>query len=194
MELGVLLIFAVSYLVGSIPFGILFGKAINNIDPRLCGSGNIGFTNVLRVVGFLPAILTLLGDFGKGVLSAFLGRNVGGIEIGLVAGLFAILGHCYPIFLKFRGGKAIATSFGVLMALYPFIGLLIFVLWLFIVLWLRYVSLGSLVAFTFLPLMMILFHTGTNAIMVSIGITLLVYLRHRENIGRLLSGTENKAF
>ena len=194
MEFSIPSILAASYLIGSIPFGILFGWAIRGKDPRSGGSGNIGFTNVLRVVGLLPAVLTLLGDFGKGVLAAFIGKHFVGIEVGLISGLFAILGHCYPVFLRFHGGKAIATSFGVLAILYPFVGLLTFGVWLVTVLGSRYVSLGSLVAFTCLPLIMTLFHTGLNEILVSLAITVLVYLRHRENISRLLLRKESKVF
>jgi glycerol-3-phosphate acyltransferase PlsY len=187
-------ILVASYLIGSIPFGLLFGKSITGKDPRSGGSGNIGFTNVLRVAGLLPAGLTLLGDFGKGVLAAFLGRYFAGIEFGLLAGLFCILGHCYPVFLRFRGGKAIATSFGVLSILYPLVALLTFGIWLVTVIGSRYVSLGSLVAFTCLPLIVAIFDGGFNAILTTVAITVLVYLRHRENITRLLLRKENKAF
>jgi glycerol-3-phosphate acyltransferase PlsY len=194
MEIITPAILAGSYLLGSIPFGVLLGKGIKGKDPRAAGSGNIGFTNVLRVAGVLPAALTLLGDLGKGVLAAYIGKHFGGIEVGLVSGLFAIFGHCYPIFLGFRGGKAVATSFGVFTILYPWVALLTFGVWLATVLGSRYVSLGSLVAFTSLPLVMTLFHTGLNAILVSAAITVLIYLRHRENISRLLLRKETKVF
>jgi len=194
MVFSISLILAASYLIGSIPFGILFGKAIRGKDPRSAGSGNIGFTNVFRVAGLLPAVLTLLGDFGKGALAAMIGKHFADIEVGMVSGLFAILGHCYPIFLRFRGGKAVATSFGVLAILYPLVGFFTFGVWLATVLGSRYVSLGSLVAFTSLPLMMAIFHTGLNAILVTVSITVLIYLRHLENISRLLLRKENKVF
>lgn len=187
-------ILVAAYLIGSIPFGILFGKAIRGKDPRSGGSGNIGFTNVLRVAGFLPAVLTLLGDFGKGALAAFIGRHLAGLEMGLLAGLFSIFGHCYPVFLRFQGGKAIATSFGVLTVLYPQVGLLTFGVFFVTVAVSRYVSLGSLVAFTGLPLIMAIFDAGFNAIIISAAMTVLVYLRHAENISRLILGKETKIF
>ncbi len=186
-------ILVVSYLLGSIPSGILLGKGIKGKDPRSAGSGNIGFTNVLRVAGVLPAVLTLLGDVGKGVLAVYLGKFFNP-ELAVYAGLFAILGHCYPIFLRFHGGKAVATSFGVLAVLYPGVGAITFSVWVVVVLIWRYISLGSLLAFGCLPITMLLLYPGRESILFSVATTMLVYLRHRENISRLVLKKEGKIF
>lgn len=194
MELSTFFILFASYLIGSIPFGVLFGRTIKNKDPRTGGSRNIGFTNVLRVAGALPAVLTLGGDLGKGALAALMGKSLGGHDLAMAAGLFAILGHCYPIFLWFRGGKAIATSFGVLAIVHPLAGVLTFGVWLVTVLLSKYVSLGSLVAFASLPIGMIWLDPGWNAILFSATMAFLVFLRHRDNILRLWGGTEHQIF
>ncbi len=193
MEIITPVLLVVSYLLGSGPFGVLGGKGIKGKDPRSAGSGNIGFTNVLRVVGRTPAVLTLMGDLGKGALAAYLG-NFLSPDFAVYPGLLAILGHCYPIFLKFRGGKAVATSFGVLAVLHPWVGLLTFSIWVIVVLIWRYISLGSLVAFASLPLIVIWLYPDRNSILFSLGTAVLVYLRHLENISRLLSKKEAKVF
>ena len=194
MQIGIPLTLFVSYLIGSVPFGVIFSKIMKGRDPRAAGSRNIGFTNVLRVVGAGPAALTLCGDVGKGALAAYIGTYYESPEVGEVSALFAILGHCYPIFLKFCGGKAVATSFGSLAILYPLVGIITFAVWTVTVLWSRHVSLGALVSFAFLPLIMAGFHPRWNSILFSLAIAILVYLRHRENISRLLSKTEGKGF
>lgn len=193
MEIITPVLFVVSYLLGSIPFGVLLGRGIKGKDPRSAGSRNIGFTNVLRVAGAYPAALTLLGDLGKGALAAYLGRVLNP-ELAAYAGLFAILGHCYPIFLRFQGGKAVATSFGVLAVLYPLVGVITFSVWVVSVLAWRYISLGSLVAFGCLPVIMALFYPDMNSILFSGATTALIYLRHRENISRLVLKKESKVF
>ena len=194
MQIGIPLTLVVSYLIGSVPFGVIFSKTMKGKDPRAAGSKNIGFTNVLRVVGAGPAILTLCGDVGKGALAAYIGTYYESPGVGEVSALFAILGHCYPIFLRFHGGKAVATSFGALAVLYPSEGVITFALWVITVLWSRYVSLGALVAFATLPLIMIWSHPHWDTILFSLAIAILVYLRHRENISRLVSKAEGKSF
>lgn len=194
MEIPLPLIIAASYLIGSIPFGVLFSKSMKAKDPRSAESRNIGFTNVLRVAGPGPAILTLCADVGKGALAAYIGNYSGNPELGEVFSLCAILGHCYPIFLRFRGGKAVATSYGTLAVLYPLVGIGIFAVWIVTLLWSRYVSLAALVAFACLPVIMAWFHPRWNTIFFSLSITILVYLRHRENISHLVSKKERKAF
>jgi glycerol-3-phosphate acyltransferase PlsY len=186
-------ILVLSYLLGSIPFGVLLGRGMKGKDPRSAGSGNIGFTNVLRVVGALPAALTLLGDMGKGALAAYLGRVLAP-EFAVYSGLFAILGHCYPIFLRFHGGKAVATSFGALAILYPLVSAITFSVWIIAVLIWRYISLGSLVAFGCLPIIMTLLYPDRDSILFSMATAVLVYLRHRENISRLVLKKEGKIF
>jgi glycerol-3-phosphate acyltransferase PlsY len=193
MELLTPVILAGSYVLGSIPFGVLSSRGIKGTDPRAAGSKNIGFTNVLRVAGLFPAVLTLLGDLGKGALSVYVATFFIP-EFAVYSGLLAILGHCYPIFLRFHGGKAVATSFGALAVLYPWVGVLVFSVWLTVVLIWRYISLGSLVAFGLLPFIMPLFYPDRNSIVFSGITTLLIYFRHRENISRLVLRRENKIF
>jgi glycerol-3-phosphate acyltransferase PlsY len=109
-----ILILATCYLLGSIPFGLLVGKWLAKVDVREHGSGNIGMTNVLRTVGYFCAFLTLVGDMGKGVVAVLLGRHfVGDSTFTLIAGIFAVLGHNWPVFLGFKGGKGVATIGGV---------------------------------------------------------------------------------
>lgn len=183
-----------AYFVGAIPFGVIFGKWLAGRDPRTVGSRNIGFTNVLRGIGFAPAILTLAGDLAKGAAGAYAGMWVGGPFLGAVSGLAAVLGHCYPIYLGFHGGKAVATGFGVLSVLYPFPGVITFGLWAIVTGVSRYVSLGSVVAFACLPGVLMWFDPGADALILGLGMAFLVILRHAENIKRLRARQEKRLF
>ena len=181
-----------SYLLGAIPFGVLFSRLFKGKDPRSAGSRNIGFTNVLRVSGALPAILTLMGDVSKGAIAAYLGLQAGGHLTGNLCAFLAVLGHCYPIYLKFKGGKAVATGFGVLAVLYLQAGLMAFGVWVLILLAFRYVALAALVAFGVLPFLMGWLYPEPISVTFSIGLAVLIFLRHRENISRMLAGEENR--
>lgn len=188
-----LLIILLSYLIGSIPFGLLFSKFFDDIDPRSVGSGNIGFTNILRVAGKKAAILTLICDVLKGsipVLSGYYILNDPGIALG--SGFLSIVGHIYPITLKFKGGKGVATSFGVLIAAFPLAGAIAVSIWLIAILIWRYSSLGALLSFAVLPIIMAFVERELYAVLFSFLLTPLVYFRHGENIARLFGGTEKK--
>ena len=181
-----------AYLLGSIPFGVLISK-IYQTDIRKVGSKSSGATNVLRTVGKKPALLTLLGDVGKGIAAVLLGKFFLS-SLALVAGmgLIAIIGHDWPVFAKFRGGKGVATSLGVFLILTPLPLLLTLLIWL-VVLWLwRYVSLASILAGVFLPLF--IWFLGGAGVLFYISLTagLLLIYRHKSNIKRLLAGNENK--
>jgi acyl phosphate:glycerol-3-phosphate acyltransferase len=190
-NLKLILLWLAAFLIGSVPTGLLIAKA-RGIDLKQKGSGNIGATNVLRTTGKLPALFTLLGDILKGSAAVLLARYFGAEPaVQGVAGLFAILGHNFSIFLKFRGGKGVAASLGVLAAYSPLAALATAILWLMTVYLTRYSSLGALVSFGFLPVIMILFGTGENTAIALI-ITVMIFIRHRENITRLISGTEAK--
>jgi glycerol-3-phosphate acyltransferase PlsY len=186
-----ILICLLAFLIGSIPFGIIIAKA-KGVDLMKVGSGNIGATNVLRSIGKYPALLTLLGDVLKGTAAVALGRYFGSGPVfeGLV-GFCAILGHNFSLFLGFRGGKGVATSFGVLSIYSPQTALFTFIIWLIVVMTTKYSSLGALVSFGLLPLS-ILFFDHKDKIIIAVLITILIFMRHKDNIKRLLSGTERK--
>ncbi len=184
-----------SYLIGAIPFGLLFTKLFSGIDVRSVGSGNIGATNVLRASGKKAAVLTLLADASKGFLPAFLVYRLTGDDITTVlSGVASILGHNFPLYLKFRGGKGVATSFGVVLAVAPWTGLSSLLAWLTAAVIWRYSSLAALIAFTLYPL--VTFFTPSPPAKPYAALSLfvfgMIYYRHRENIKRLLEGTEPK--
>ena len=185
------LIFILAFLIGSIPFGIIIAKA-KGVDLKKVGSGNIGATNVLRSIGKYPALLTLLGDVLKGTAAVALGRYFGSGPVfeGLV-GFCAIVGHNFSLFLGFRGGKGVATSFGVLSLYSPQTALFTFIIWLIVVMTTKYSSLGALVSFGLLPLS-IMFFDHDSKIIIAVLITILIFIRHKDNIKKLISGTERK--
>lgn len=190
-ETGILLVF--SFLVGSIPFGIIVAKA-KGVDLKKVGSGNIGATNVLRSVGKWPAAVTLLGDIMKGALAVALGRYAGADPLfeGLF-GIAAILGHNFSIFLKFRGGKGVATSIGVLLMYSPLVACITITLWLIVSVITKYSSLGALVSFVLLPFNIFLFDFAQKEkLFIGVVITLLLLIRHTDNMNRLIRGTERK--
>jgi len=187
-----------SYLVGSIPIGILISKRYSSIDIRKAGSGNIGATNVARVVGKKAGFITLIGDMAKGALPVltfliFVGADTWQKQtIVALAGFCAFLGHLFPVFLKFKGGKGVATATGIFLILSP-TAVLVATLIFFIVVWLwRYVSLASLSASISMPILIGLFTDKKVYVFLAIAISLLIFYKHKDNIKRLLSGTENK--
>jgi glycerol-3-phosphate acyltransferase PlsY len=190
---------AVAYLVGSIPFGLILAKLFAGADVRKAGSGNIGATNVARVVGPAAGLLTLVLDTAKGYVSVWLVSHFlpGHTAAAFLAGLFALFGHCFAIWLRFRGGKGVATTAGVILALCPralFADLIVFVL---VVVIFRFVSFASLSAAASLPLLMYLLwspHTTPPGIVTfgALAMAFVVIYRHRTNIGRLARGEEPK--
>ncbi len=186
-----LLIFA--YLLGSIPTGILLAKAFSDVDPRTQGSGNIGATNVYRTAGKKLGVITLLGDILKGLIPVIVARNAldSYFWVGAVA-LAAFLGHLYPIFLKFKGGKGIATGLGAFLALAPLSAALSFLVFLAVVYKWRLISLGSLTATAAFPVFLAVLDRHKIFLPFAIVIGILIFYRHRENIERLLAGRENK--
>lgn len=187
-----LLVVIVAYLIGAIPTGYLVGRWLRGIDIRRYGSGNIGFTNVLRVLGPVPGVITLLGDVGKGFLAAKLGFVTGGANLAIITGLTAIAGHSWPVYLGFKGGKIIATGFGVLLALAWQVALLALALWLVVFLLTRYVSLASIVAAVSVPVSMILWRERVGLILFGLVAAAVALYKHRDNIRRLRQGTEHR--
>jgi glycerol-3-phosphate acyltransferase PlsY len=178
----------VGYLAGSIPFGLLLTRLAGKGDIRAIGSGNIGATNVLRTGSKGLAALTLLLDGGKGAAAAlFMGQW--GADYALLAGLFSVIGHDFPIWLRFQGGKGVATTIGVLMALAWPVGLITCGIWLLVAAVFRYSSLAALVAIGASPLVM-LWLADSERTVIAVLLALLAFVRHRENIRRLLNGDE----
>jgi glycerol-3-phosphate acyltransferase PlsY len=187
----VLVLSAVAFLLGSIPTGMLIART-RGIDLRKKGSGNIGATNVLRTAGRGAALLTLVGDATKGALAVLIARHFGaGIFYEGIIGICAVLGHNYSLFLKFKGGKGVATSFGALSIYSPQTGLITIIIWLMTVLITRYSSLGALVSFGILPLSGFVVDSRAK-FPIFLLMALMIFIRHRENIARLISGTERK--
>ncbi|MDD2308473.1 MAG: glycerol-3-phosphate 1-O-acyltransferase PlsY [Desulfuromonadaceae bacterium] len=189
---ALLIVIVAAYVTGSIPTGVLLGKAYG-IDVRKEGSGNIGATNLYRTVGRRVGIITLIGDCLKGLLPVLLVKSSAlPPEFAAWVGLAAFCGHVFSVFLKFRGGKGVATALGVFLALAPLavaIAIAIFAVFMFF--W-RYVSLGSIAAATVMPLAVFFLGGNRTDTVVTLVIALIVIIRHHENIRRLLSGTENK--
>jgi acyl phosphate:glycerol-3-phosphate acyltransferase len=193
--LSQILAIAASYLIGSVPFGLLFTRLFTDIDVRSVGSGNIGATNVLRASGKKAAVLTLLADALKGFLPVFFIRLLFNDDLTTaLSGAAAVLGHNFPVYLGFRGGKGVATSFGVVLAVAPWTGLLCLVAWLLAALLWRYSSLSALVAFACYPLAVFAASPEMSrpGRLLSLFIFGMIYYRHRENIKRLIAGTEPK--
>jgi glycerol-3-phosphate acyltransferase PlsY len=179
------------FLLGSIPTGKIIAGRLG-IDLQSTGSGNIGATNVLRSTGKLPALFTLIGDMAKGVVAVLLARylEVGAWNEGMI-GIAAIVGHNFSIFLKFRGGKGVATSLGVLLVYAPLAGLATAAIWLLTVLVTRISSLGAIISFCSLPLSMY-YLDAKEKLPISFIISIILLMRHKDNIFRLIRGTEPK--
>lgn len=177
------------YLLGSIPFGLILSRAMGLGNLRTIGSGNIGATNVLRTGSKKAAALTLLLDGGKGALAVLLARAFVGEDAAQIAALFAFLGHCYPVWLGFAGGKGVATLLGILLALAWPVGLAACLTWALVAALSRTSSLAALVAAGSSTAWMLLFDHG-SAFFLGVALTCLIYWRHRANIARLRAGTE----
>ena len=182
------------YLLGSIPFGYIVGKLFKKIDIRELGSGNIGATNVFRILGPSLASLVLVGDIGKGIFSIYLVQylNIDNLLIITIAGLAVICGHDWSLFLGFKGGKGIATTFGVVFALNPTISILAVVVWVVVMIITRYASLSSILAVISIMIFTILFKQPYEYIVLGAIIIILSIFKHKENIKRLKSGKERK--
>ena len=179
------------YLCGSIPFGVIVTKLAGIDDIRAIGSGNIGATNVLRTGRKELAAATLLGDMLKGTFAVLVAWNVGGRDLALSAALGAFIGHLFPVWLSFRGGKGVATYIGLLLGLAWPIALVFCLIWLAVAALTRYSSLSALVASALTPLL--LWFTGASReAVVLLLLTALLWFMHRANIARLLNGTEGK--
>ena len=178
-----------AYMLGSVPFGIVMARMFGLGDLRQVGSGNIGATNVLRTGNKLAAFLTLLGDAGKGGAAVLLARAALGEDAAQLAGFAAFLGHCFPVFLRFKGGKGVATFLGTLLALSFPIGLAACATWAVIAAVFRISSLAALVAAALSPMAATLLG-APQAMALCVALAFLIGLRNHENINRLLKGSE----
>ena len=186
---------ACAYLLGSIPFGLLSSKLIAGIDPRTTGSGNIGFTNVLRVSGKKAGTYALIGDVGKGALATLglphaIPMHVTEPHVVLLIAFAVVSGHCYSVFLRFQGGKGVATALGSILGFDVFLGLSVLAIWsIAIAIW-KYAAIGALITSVALPLIVLVSDPTTDRILFSICITVIIWIRHKDNLKRLFAGTE----
>jgi glycerol-3-phosphate acyltransferase PlsY len=182
------------YLLGSVPTGLLLTKLFSKVDPRKAGSKNIGATNIFRTAGKGLGILTLVGDVLKGMIPITIAIQLSVSDLWLAGvGLSTFLGHIFPIFLGFRGGKGVATALGVYLVISPIAVLMEFLLFAGLVWKWRYISLGSISCATTIPVLIAFFRSDSQAYFIlSVIIAALILYRHQENIVRLLQGTENK--
>ena len=190
MEILVLLF---CYVLGAIPNGLIFGKLIWKKDLRQYGSHNIGATNAWRVIGAKAGILIFLLDFLKGAVSVMLAKIIfDDALIMVVAGLLAIIGHSFSVFLKLRGGKGVATGLGVIAMMMPKVTAIVFLLWLIIFAVTRYVSVASIVAASMTPILAYVFDEPAEYILLGLAAAVFIIFRHKENISRLKKGRENR--
>jgi glycerol-3-phosphate acyltransferase PlsY len=179
------------YLLGSIPFGLILTRLAGLGDIRRIGSGNIGATNVLRTGNKALAAATLLLDGGKGAVAALVAQHVYGPDAAIVAGAGAFLGHLFPVWLKFRGGKGVATTIGIFLAIAWPVGVIACAVWLLVALVFRYSSLAALIAVAAAPVAA-WFLANHQTAGLALFLAAVVWLRHHENIGRLLRGQESR--
>ncbi len=187
------LLIAIAYLLGSLSAAVITSKLLGLPDPRTLGSGNPGATNVLRIGGKKAAAITLFGDLLKGLIAILLGR-LAGVDDAIVAamGLAAFLGHLYPLFFGFKGGKGVATGLGVLLGLAWPVGMAALITWLIVALLTRYSSLSALSAAILTPFYTAWLTDSPSFLYLSVALSLLLVWRHRENIRNLIEGRERK--
>ena len=198
----------ISYLLGSCNFGVIISKSLKKEDIRESGSGNAGTTNMMRTYGKTLGILTIIGDIAKVFVAIWLAFKIMSVEetkmifdrisdnpqyvLKSFAGLFAVTGHIFPCFFKFKGGKGVATSGGMVIMIDWRIALILFAIFVLIILITRYVSLGSIIMAVVYPVFMGLFHKDLGLVIISLVFTVIVVMAHRENIKKLINHTENK--
>lgn len=183
-----------SYLVGCFSSAYFLGRAFKKIDIRVHGSGNTGATNAMRVMGTKIGVLTFLLDFIKGVVGVLIGYGIGGFNGGLVGGLFSVVGHDFPVFLGFKGGKGVATTLGAVAVLNFPAALISISIWAIVMISTRYVSLGSVIFLAINPILTSIIGKGFNRglFITTLILAILGIYRHKENIKRLVKGTESK--
>jgi glycerol-3-phosphate acyltransferase PlsY len=183
-----------AYLLGAIPVGYLVARGFGVVDIRSHGSGNVGAANVLRTAGRWPGLLTLGGDIAKGYLAVLVGATLGGggVTASAVAAVAAIIGNCWSVYLRFRGGKGVATGLGAFLGVAPWATAPAALVWLGTAITFRYVSLASLMAALCVPIGALLLGYPRDAVVACAVAAVIIGYRHRDNIGRLLAGTERR--
>ena len=185
-------IFLMGYLIGSLPFSYLIARYWKGIDIRQTGSGNVGSTNVWRNAGTAAGLLAFACDFGKGSLVVVLAGCFGGANLVVTAAIAVLVGHSWPVFLGFKGGKMVATGVGVIMAISPIIGGISMIAWLIILFITRYVSLASIITLIGIPVLMLYYSLELPYVLLGILMAVVTTVRHFPNIKRLMAGTEPK--
>ena len=181
------------YLIGNIASSYFIGKKMKNIDIRKHGSGNAGATNTFRVLGLKAGALVFIADIVKGALAAAIGLWITGDMGGaMLTGVMAVVGHDWPVLLNFKGGKGIATSFGLMLVLFPEIALILFLVAVPLMILTSYVSVGSVGAAVLFPILLVLFQQPQNIVIMGIVVSMLAIIRHKDNLVRLWQGNENK--
>jgi len=181
----------IGYLLGSLPFGYWAGR-LKGVDLRQVGSGNTGGTNAIRILGARYGVPVILLDMAKGVVAVLIARELAGVTAEVLAATAAVLGHAFPIFLRFRGGKAVAVGAGAMFALTPVIGVLVTLVWFIVAAGTRYVSLASLATAVAFPTLTFVFGEPWPIRLFALAGGLFVIWRHRSNIARLRAGTEHR--
>ncbi|MEM9425888.1 MAG: glycerol-3-phosphate 1-O-acyltransferase PlsY [Pseudomonadota bacterium] len=189
--LVLLIVALLAYLLGSVPFGLVVARIMGLPDPRTIGSKNIGATNVLRTGSKPAALATVLLDGAKGFVAVLLARAIAGEDAAQIAALAAFIGHCLSLFLKFKGGKGVATFLGALFGLAFILGVAACLIWLLVCVVTRYSSLSAIVAAGGMPMVAVFMGFSDMFVIVAMMAAFLIW-RHRENIGRLRAGTESK--
>lgn len=179
-----------SYFIGNFSTSIIVSKVWAGIDIRKYGSGNAGATNVLRTLGLKAGLVTFVGDALKAILAVWLGDKLGGENVALLCGIAVVMGHNWPLLLGFKGGKGIASSIGVGLYVHPMVAIICIAIGILIVAKTKYVSLGSVVAISLLPILLLF--VQFKLFLFGLALAAMAIYRHRENIDRLLKGTESK--
>jgi glycerol-3-phosphate acyltransferase PlsY len=196
MEVGFsyyLIFVPIAYLLGSVPFGLMVARAMGGADPRSVGSGNIGATNVRRSAGKRAGVITLCLDIFKGFAPVYVAWYMGAGSFVLSLVIFgAVIGHIYPVFTRFKGGKGVATACGAFCAISPAAAALVVLSFVLIVAFKRYVSLGSIVGTALMPVFLFLMPETRDFTVVGVAVAVVIITRHRDNIKRLVAGTENR--
>ena len=187
-----LVCFILGYLLGNVQFAVILSRFIYHDDVRLHGSGNAGSTNMLRVFGAKSGILTFIGDFLKGCAAVLIGRMLGGPVASYAMALGAVLGHDFPAFFKFKGGKGVASSIGIICMLNPVIGVIAIVIGVGLALYTKIISIGSMVGATTFMILTLIFGSGMWHRLLAVALWALLIMRHAENIDRLKHGQESK--
>lgn len=196
--IGYIIVALIGYLLGSIPFALIIGKIVKGIDVREHGSGNLGGTNVGRILGAKWGVIVIACDMFKGFFVTLIGFYIGGEIVALIAGLFAVVGHSYPLFANFKGGKGVATGASIFIFLAPIPVTIVLVVFLICLLLFKYVSLASMTAAVVGIIVLIIpewisgFNINFIVRLAGIGVALFIIIKHMSNIKKLLKGEENK--